>query len=49
MGGSEVSTIVVKWSLGLSSRVFNTIRICRDHMNSAAYIAFSLPHSFLFF
>jgi hypothetical protein len=49
MGGSEVSTVVVKRSLGVSKWVFNIIRIYRDRMNIADYIAFSLPHSFLFF
>jgi hypothetical protein len=35
MGGSEVSTSVVKWSPGLSNRVTNII----DHMKFAAYMA----------
>jgi hypothetical protein len=41
MGGSEVSTSVVKCSESLSSRVSNIIRRYTDHMNFSAYMAFS--------
>jgi len=41
MGGSEVSTSVVKCSESLSSRMSNIIRRYIDHMNFATYMAFS--------
>jgi len=49
MGGSEVSTSVVKWSVGLCNRVPNIIRKYIDHTDFAAYMAFPLSFSFITF
>jgi len=38
MGKSEVSTSVVKWSVGLCNRVSVIIRRCLDQVKFAAYI-----------
>jgi hypothetical protein len=46
MRGSEVSTSAVKCSEVLSNRVSTIIRIYRDHMKFAVYMAYSFIISF---
>jgi hypothetical protein len=49
MGSSEVSTSVVRWSEGHSSRVSTILRIYIDHMIAAVYMAVSIITFFFFF